>query len=244
MKKALSFLMVTIFIFMAVGTTVNAEDGLSHEYVCGTQLDTGDFVDKDRNLVYFINDRTFNVEEDENFFESFIKNYVNPDLTFDNIFLDNSYSMTHTFKKQTKSIINNLPHEFSKEIENMFKEDSSETELTYKISEILQQTDTLSFIVISDLWDTNFVDFSSVIPKENFSEYPITLTFFVPYYSTDIAGIRHCEDYALKLVKNWPIENNLYIVYLDNVIMTYYGSAYYDDNTNYFGTRAYRPLYN
>ena len=246
MKRKLGFLMATLLLFIAMGTTAMAADSEREDiepptYVTGRRTTYSSFYDEDRDFIYYLDGDSIEVSEDESFYERYLATFTGKGWEFDSVVMDNSFSMKNTFKYETDKIINNLPAEYSDRAGNMFHSSSSLTPLTEKILEIAGSEECNSVIIISDLWDTSNTEFPGTVEffysLDNF-EYK-RLVFFVPYYSTDVKAVRHCEDYALQLVDfGWNFMG-IDIVYLDEVVMRYYWDAMYGCNATYAITPVY-----
>ena len=246
MKQKISFLVAIVLLFTAMDLTVMAQDSKYEDieppaYVTGVRTSHKSFYDETRDFIYYFGEDFIEVSEGESFYEVFLEDYLGSDLEFDSVLMDNSVSMTDTFKHKTNKILNNLPDKHSDKVETMFSNSCAGTNLTEKILEIAGAKECNSVIIISDLWDTSNTEFPGTAEffysLDNF-EYK-RFVFFVPYYSTDIEAVRHCEDYALQLVDfGWNFMG-IYIVYLDEVVMRYYWDAMYGCNATYAITPAY-----
>lgn len=245
MKRILNFCVTVLLLFFVINITVKAEETENAEieppaYVTGERTDDDTFFDEEKDLIYYLNKEIMKVSENKSFYEKYIDYYTERDWEF-SLFVDNSFSMTDTFRRQTNTILKNIPSQYVDTKENLFSDFCEGTPLSDKVSEIILEEDISSAIIVSDLWNTKPEDFITTDKIFHAREglYSKLFLFFVPYESTDIEAVKHCEEYALKLVNIDGLCIHVEIVYLDEVAMSYYWTPMYDTFATYVTTADY-----
>lgn len=223
MKKIMRLIVVVLVVVVSTVMPVMAatDVDLSHlESDCYVTM----YTEKD----YYIIEKTqlsdFTPETD--FYSAFMWYIEDAEKPINNkIYVDSSSSMSKTFSYETSKVMENLQPYLDKnglEYEKVLSGKGTDlnTMINNYVLESNQERDVDLFpldtlMMVTDLWNTEAVEF-------NFKNKTANMVFFVPYKSTNVEAVTHCEQVVNDIL--WGQEmcfSTIDIVYMDDVVVEY-----------------------